>query len=417
MQTGGCPFNQGKNSINTIADEFRPFDINDPFPFYKKARHEQPVFYNEELGYYIISRFEDVKAIFKNWKAFSSQNAQVPVRPVCAQAKELMDAAGMSGLSGLSGRVAPDHTRIRRIVSMAFGLKRVRAMEPGIRELAIDMISGFAADGHADLVRQLAYDLPAMVIFMLLGIPNKDVPKVKDWAISRMLLTWGNLTDEEQVIHAQNMIRYWDYCQLLVAARQLLPGDDLPGDLVKLQHEGHEISDREIATICYSMLFAGHETTTSLIANGIRELLTYRESWEQIRLKPELIPNAIEEILRFSGSIVAWRRRSMEDVVVGGIPIAKDSNILLLMGSANRDDENFPDGETFDIMRENAAEHLSFGNGIHFCLGSPLAKLELKTVLEELIKRIPDMRLRAGQQYDFAINTSFRAPLALYTEW
>tara|TARA_R110000737_G_scaffold338541_1_gene359663 strand:- start:165 stop:1397 length:1233 start_codon:yes stop_codon:yes gene_type:complete len=407
--SSGCPF--------MSKEDFNPFDLSNPFPQYKKFRDEKPVFFSEELGYYVVTQYEDVKAIFSNWKTYTSQNAQSPFKPISPKAKALMEEQGLVGLSGLSGRIPPDHTRIRRIVSMAFSLKRIKKLEPRIRELAIKMITNFKDDGEAEIVKQLAYDLPALVIFMLLGVPDEDVDKVKGWAESRLLMTWGNLTDDEQLVHAQNLVNYWKYCENMVTMRKGNPTDDLPGELMNLQEEGHEITDREIAAICYSQLFAGHETTTSLIANGIRELLRHRESWEAICSHPELIPNAVEEVLRYSPSIVSWRRRTLEDSVIGDVKIPANSNLLIVMGSANRDESNFENGEEFDITRENSKEHLSFGFGIHFCLGSPLAKLEFKTVLEELTRLVPNMKLKENQEFKFAENTSFRAPVALQVEW
>lgn len=406
----GCPYHK-------ISDEYQPFDLTNPFPFYKKSRDEQPVFYSQELGYYVVTRYEDIKAIFSNWKTYTSENAQSPFKPIAPKAKKLMEDQGMIGLSGLSGRIPPDHTRIRRIVSMAFGLKRIKKLEPQIRALAIEMISKFKDDNHAEIIKQLAYDLPALVIFMLLGVPEDDVQKVKSWAESRLLITWGDLNEDEQLIHAQNMVNYWNYCQELVSKRKIEQTDDLPGDLVTLQKEGQEITDREIATVCYSQLFAGHETTTSLIGNGIRELLLHEEAWKAICKDNSLIPNAIDEILRFSPSILSWRRKALEDSIIGEIEIPAGSNLLLVMGSGNRDEANFENGEEFNIHRENSKEHLSFGYGIHFCLGSPLAKLEFKTVLEELTRLIPDLKIKKNQKFAFAPNTSFRAPVALEVEW
>lgn len=408
--SSGCPFHK-------IGEEFKPFELNDPFPFYQKARKEEPVFYSEELGYFVVTRFVDIKTVFGNWKVFTSENAQSPLKEISPKAKALMENAGMVGLSGLSGRIPPDHTRIRRIVSMAFSMSRFKKLEPRIREVAIEMIESFIHKDETNLIKDLAYDLPAFVIFMLLGVPKEDVQQVKSWAESRLLLTWGNLSDDDQLVHAQNMIRYWDYCQNLVTLRKDNPTDDLPGDLIRYQAEGYEITDTEIAAMCYSALFAGHETTTSLLGNGIRELLTYRQSWEAICAKPELIPNAVDEILRFSPSIVSWRRKAIKDAEIGGITIPKGSNILLVMGSANRDESVFPQGEQFDIERENANQHLSFGAGIHFCLGSPLAKLEAKVVLEELCQRLPNLRLKPDQTFEFAYNSSFRAPIALEVQW
>ena len=407
----GCPYHSKMNT------EFKPFDLTDPFPFYKQSREEEPIFFNEELGYWVVTRFQDIKDIFFNWQAFASENAQQPLRTILPKAKALMDEGGLVGLSGLSGRIPPDHTRIRKVVSMAFNIPRIKKLEPRIRALAIEMIEKIKPQGEAEIIRELAYDLPAFVIFMLLGVPNEDVQQVKSWAESRLLLTWGDLSEDEQLVHAENMVRYWNYCQALVESRKEDIKDDLPSALVALQREGHEITDREIAAICYSMLFAGHETTTSLLGNGIRELLKHRESWEAICQNPALIPNAVEEILRFSPSIVTWRRRAKEDIEVGGIPFKNGDNILLVMGSGNRDEAVFTEGNSFNIERPNAAQHLSMGAGIHFCLGAPLAKLEAKVVLEELTQRMPHLKLKPNQLFEFAYNTSFRAPVALEVEW
>ena len=406
-----CPYH------NTVSKEFEPFNLTNPFPFYKKAREEAPIFYREDLDYYVVTKYDDVKAVYSNWKAFTSQNAQKPVKQICAEAKGILEAGGMLGLSGLSARLPPDHTRIRNVVTKGFGLARFKKLEPRIKALVIKTIEAFEKNGKAELIKDLAYDLPAYVIFMLLGVPDTDVDDVKDWASSRLKITWGNLDEEGQIHHAKNMVRYWEYCQNLVQLRHKQPGDDLPSDMVACQKAGEEITDREIAAVCYSQLFAGHETTTSLIGNGIRELLTHRESWEQICANEKLIPKAINEILRYSPSIISWRRRCVETTVVGGVEIPKDSNVLMIMASGNRDTSMFEDGETFDITRKNARKHLSFGFGIHYCIGSALALLEFKLILKELTTRIPNLRLTPNQTYEFASNTSFRAPVALEVEW
>lgn len=405
-----CPF-------SNASSEFDPFDMQDPFAFYEWARAEHPVFYSDDIGYHVVTRYADIKAVFDNWQVFASDNAQAPVRPMCAEGKEIMRQGGFTAYSGLSARVPPDHTRIRKIAQTCFGPRRFKAIEPQIREIVTKAIDAFIDKGKADFFSEFAYDVPALVLFKLVGIPDTDVPKVKSWALSRALLTWANLTDEEQLPHARNMVDYWNYCQALVKARYETPSDDLPGDLVRLKQEGADISDAEIAGLLYSVLFAGHETTTTLMANGVRELLNYRENWEALVADPSLIPGAVEESLRFSPSIVAWRRRATQDAEIGGVPIPANSNILLIMGSANRDDSVFSGPDRFDIRRANARNHLSFGYGIHFCLGQQLAKLEFGIALEELTRRLPDMRLKADQSFDFVRNISFRVPTALHVEW
>ncbi len=405
-----CPF-------SNASSEFDPFDMQDPFAFYEWARAEHPVFYSDDIGYHVVTRYADIKAVFDNWQVFASDNAQAPVRPMCAEGKEIMRQGGFTAYSGLSARVPPDHTRIRKIAQTCFGPRRFKAIEPQIRQIVNTAIDAFIAKGETDFFSQFAYDVPALVLFKLVGVPDSDVPRVKSWALSRALLTWANLTDEEQLPHARNMVDYWNYCQALVKARYETPTDDLPGDLVRLKQEGADITDAEIAGLLYSVLFAGHETTTTLMANGVRELLTYRENWEALIADPSLIPGAVEESLRFSPSIVAWRRRATQDAEIGGVPIPANSNILLIMGSANRDDSVFSEPDRFDIRRANARNHLSFGYGIHFCLGQQLAKLEFGIALEELTKRLPEMRLKQGQKFDFVPNISFRVPTALQVEW
>jgi cytochrome P450 len=405
-----CPF-------HAVSDEFKPFDLTDPFPFYAKVRAQAPVFFSEELGYWVVSRFNDVRAVFDDWQTFSAENAQTPLRPWSDEVRAILKAGGYIGGSGLSARTPPTHTRIRKAVSSVFGPRRFAKLEPMIRARAQQMIAAFKDRGQADLVADLAYELPAYTIFRLVGVPDQDVREVKRWAESRALLVWGDLSPAEQVPHAHNLVQYWNYCEGLVRARHECDSDDLPGDLVRLQKAGTEISDAEIAGICWSLLFAGHETTTTLIGNTLRELLLHRDQWQALITDAGLIPNAVEEVLRYSPSIVAWRRKALRDVQVGGQSIRQGEELLLLLGSANRDEERFDAPEQFDIRRSNARQHTSFGYGIHFCLGAPLARLQVQIVLQELTLTLPGLELVPQQSFRFVPNTSFRAPLALKVQW
>lgn len=415
-RAGGCPFHEGHPAMERVASRFRPFDLTDPFPFYRLARQEAPVFYSEELGYWVVTRYEDIRKVFNDWETFSAENTATPYRAWSDEVRQILQDGGYIGGSGLSARTPPTHTRIRKAVSSVFGVKRFNALEPVIRERARSMIAGFAGRGHADIVRDLAYELPAYTIFRLMGVPDSDVAEVKRWAESRALLVWGDLTPQQQVPHAHNLVKYWKYCEAQVEKCHRSPGDDLPSDLVRLQAATGEISDPEIAGICWSLLFAGHETTTTLIGNAVRELLLHG-AWPTLVSDPRKIPNAIEEVLRFSPSIVAWRRKALRDAEVAGQAIPAGAELLLVMGSGNRDDAQFADPEHFDIARGNARAHTSFGYGIHFCLGAPLARLQVKIVLEELTSALPGLELVPGQQFAFARNTSFRAPLALQVRW
>jgi cytochrome P450 len=204
----------------------------------------------------------------------------------------------------------------------------------------------------------------------------------------------------------------------LVADRAREPRDDFTSDIL-LARDGDApaLTPPEVTTIVYGLLMAGHETTTSLLGNAFRQLLTERHAWEEICQHPTLIPNAIEEVLRLDTSVITWRRKTTQAVDIGGVAVPANANVLLLLGAANRDPAVFDNPDRFDIHRGNAKDHLSFGHGPHFCLGAPLGRMEARVVLEELSARLPQLRLVPGQTLRFQPNTSFRGPLSLLVEW
>lgn len=411
MPGGTCPFSP------QVADQFQPFAIADPFPFYALARAEAPIFYNAQLDYWVVSRYEDVRAIFRDPATFSSENTQSSYHARPAAVQQVLDDGGFEGTSGLSARQPPDHTRIRAFVNKAFTPRRVASLEPFIRDLTARTIAAFERDGHADLVTQLSYDLPALVIFKLLGVPDEDVPAVKEWAQSRVMMNFGNPSEAEQIGHAHNLVKYWRYCVNLIESRLQHPTDDLPGDMARVYGSGdHSTSLHEMAGLVYGMLTAGHETTTNLLSNAFCELLTRRDQWDLLVADPARIPGAIEEMLRFAPSVFTWRRRVKQPVTVAGVDLPVGANVLLLLGSANHDHAHFANGDELDVTRPNARDHLAFGLGIHYCLGAPLARLESRVVLEELTRRLPHLRLKA-QAFTFAANTSFRGPDHVLVEW
>ena len=412
--TTGCPVQHG----------YEPFDMKDPFPAYAELRAEEPVMFDERTNLWVVTRYDDVKAVFEDWETFSSENAQKPVRERGPEAKRIMDEGGFTAYSGLSARTPPEHTRIRKVVQRAFTPRRYKAMEPNIREnvaaLIAAMVARPARDG--DFVRDVAYDLPTITILTLFGLFDAKTAKAriaqfKSWSEARAMMTWGDLDDEAQVPYAHQLVEYWQECQALVARAHAEHGDNMLGDLVRAQDGGDPISDHEIASVAYSLLFAGHETTTTLISNCVRVLLAHPDQWAALVEDPDRIPAAIEEVLRYSGSIVAWRRKALADAEVGGVAIPAGAELLLVMGSANRDEAKFTDPETFDIERPNAREHLSFGFGIHVCVGNMLAKLQARIALEELARLAPNLTLVEPEEIDFLKNLSFRVPTAVPVTW
>jgi cytochrome P450 len=420
------PDGAGTNGTRTgeaqsLAERFDPFHdpyLADPYPFFAEARAATPVFYSSDLDYWVVTRYHDIRHIFQTPKLFSAVNTLAPLQPICPATARLLAEGGFRPVPTLTNSDPPGHSRIRQLTNVAFTTRRVAAMEPFVRELTGRFLQERLSRGRADLVRDLAWDLPALAIFRVLGVPDEDVPRVKAGAESRLLLMWGRPTEDEQVRLARGMAAFWRYAQALVARRADEPRDDFTSDLLRARDgDLPALTHQEVTQIVYELLFAGHETTTGMIGNALRQLLTHRHAWEEICADPALIPNAVEEVRRFDSSVIAWRRKTTQAVEIGGVSVPADANLLLLLGSANRDPAAFEDPEHFDIHRQNAREHLSFGHGPHFCLGAPLARLEARVVLEELSARLPSLRLVPGQTLRFQPNTTFRGPLALLVEW
>ena len=409
------------NLAENLGEHFDPFRdpyLADPYPFFAEARAATPVFYSPAIDYWVVTRYHDIRQIFQTPKLFSAANALAPIQQTCPEAGRVLAERGFRPVPTLTNNDPPAHTRVRRLANVAFTLKRVAAMEPFVRELAVRFVRERLSSGGADLVRDLAWELPALVIFRVLGIPDEDVHRVKAGSESRLLFMWGRPTEEEQIRLAHGMAAFWRYAEELVARRAEDPRDDFTSDLLLARDSDMPaLNPQEVTTIVYGLLMAGHETTTSLLGNAFRRLLTDLDTWEEICRDSSLIPNAIEEVLRLDSSVIAWRRKTTQAVEVGGVLVPADANLLLLLGSANRDPAVFENPDRFDIHRQNAKDHLSFGHGVHFCLGAPLGRLEARVVIEELSTKVPSLRLVPEQSLRFQPNTSFRGPLSLLVEW
>jgi cytochrome P450 len=392
--------------------------IADPYPFLATAAAAAPVFYCESIDHWVVTRYHDIRHIFRTPTLFSAANANSPLRPPCPMAAKALEEGGFKSVPTLANVDPPAHTRVRKIANVAFTPKRVAEMEPFVRELTVKFCNERLRDGHADIVRDFAWALPALVLFRILGVPDDEVARVKEGSWSRILFTYGLPSESEQVRAAEGLAAFWRIAESLVRDRMTSPRQDFVSDLINAKDsEGKGLATEQAATVVLNLLFAGHETTTGLLGNAFRRLLADRDSWEAICHDQNLIPGAIEEVLRLDTSVIAWRRRTTQEVGIGGVPIPQGAKLLLLLGAANRDPSVFPNPDRLDIRRPNAREHLSFGAGPHLCLGAPLARLQGKVVLEEVSARLPDLRLVPGLTLEFAPNVSFRGPLSLPVEW
>ncbi|HSS59213.1 MAG TPA: cytochrome P450 [Solirubrobacteraceae bacterium] len=405
----GCP-------VHSEFDPLAPHHLDDPFAVMRALPlSDAPVFYAPSIGYYVITRYEDIEAIFLDHETFSAAAAQLPLAALSPQATELLLGGGHRPAPSMVSLDQPEHTRVRRHTARAFTPRRVASMEGTIRTTVNDLLDAVDPADPFDLVASLTFPLPATIVFTLIGVPPEDYGQLKRWCGYRAGLTFGSTPPEEQVAHAENIVAYRRYLRGLVDERVERRTADLTSALIDIHDEDPEaLTLDEIASICFSLSFAGHETTNYLIGNVMRRLLEDRARWERIVADPEAIPGAVEETLRFDPSVCVWRRVTTRPTTVGGVDLPAGAKLFLWLAAAGRDPSVFPEPNAFDVDRENARRHLAFGRGIHFCLGPALGKLEAELAVEELARRWPELALVDGQELTFSPNISFRGPQALW---
>lgn len=413
----GCP----------VHASWSPFDddyLTDPYPIAAALRNEHPVFFSAPLGHVVVTDMADIEHVFTHPDVYSSTNVQDPVYPLAPGARRLLEADDFDPVAVMSNRQEPDHGRIRTYTRSAFGNRRLRTLEGYMRERANALIDTMVSRGApAEFVAALAFPLPAEIVFRLLGFPPEDDAMIKSWCVNRRAFSWGHPTPDEQVAIAQGMLDYWRYCRAFVDRRRAERADDFTSELLDA-HEadpdpanGTGISYHEVESVVYGISFAGHDPVTALLANTLRCLLPRRSQWEAVVADATLASRAVDETLRFESSQISWRRVTTRSTTLAGVDLPAGTPIFLNFAAANRQPKVFAEPDTFDLFRENANRHISFGKGIHFCLGSGLAKSEARIMVELIAERLPSIRLVANQELDFFPNITFRGPDALQIEW
>ena len=392
-----------------IAPEF----YQDPYPVFDRLRAEAPVAWSEALGAWVLTRYEHVQATMYDPRRFSSRgrlSAALERFPpeVHARFKPLEDHFGI----GLIGSDPPNHTRMRALINKAFVPRTIDQMRGRLQGLIDELIDAALPRGQMDLVRDLAYPLPATVITELLGAPPSQRDNFKRWSDGILAFQGSGVVSADLIEHSQrHLLEMRAYLTELIAERRGQPRDDLLGRLVEAETEGDRLSSAELLVICVTLLTAGHETTTNLIANGTYTLLRHPEQMEALRREPQLMAGAIEEVLRYEGPLQRNPRRAAENLELGGQQLRQNDYLLPLLGAANRDPLAFPEPQRFDITRQ-PNRHLAFGQGIHFCVGAPLARLEGQLALGTILRRLPKLRLNT-EKVEWERHTLFRALRAL----
>jgi cytochrome P450 len=395
-------------------DPFAPAIMRDPYPILNRLREESPVFYLPDLHHYIVTRFDDIEEILMDRETWSAANASSPLTPVCPAAQEVLKA-GFPRVPTLNNSDPPRHGPMRKSVLAVMTPRRLRGLEPTLRDYAENLLKGFRDEPVVEFISAFAFPFPGYAAFSLLGFPDRDTEMLKDWSRTRVLLTYGRPSEEEQVATARDVVAMWRYVEDFVAERASNPVDDLTSDLVRLsRNKPDQLNQFDIVNIVYSMALAGHETSTNTIGNGVYALLGHRDQWRRLIQDPTLIRNAVEEILRFDGPVLNHRRVAKVDTAIGGVPIPAGSRIMMCFASADHDRAHFgEDADEFRIDRAEAEMHLSFGKGAHLCLGAPLGRLVTAISLELLTTMTPDMEFVPLQTVIYSPNALFRGPRSL----
>lgn len=382
---------------------FDPRLTEDPYPFYSRLRGRAPIHYSIALRAWWVTAFDLVQEVLRD-RRFGSDVRKFPerVRKILPNLDEERRAdfehPSMLNLD------PPDHSRIRRLVSQGFMHRFIQSLEPRIRSIVDDCLR--SVDDHAtfDLIETLAKPLPAIVIAEMMGLPASDHGRFQAW--SEDLIDGTGTNDIAKIERGARASRALiEYFQGVIAMRRGSPSDDLIGQLIRAEEAGDRLSERELYNTCLLLLVAGHETTTRLIGNGAFLLLTH-SLWPRLRDEPDRIPAAIEEMLRFEPPVQATQRFVLEDIDFHGKRMKRGDIVFVSIAGANRDPAVNADPDAFDIGRDEVRQ-VSFGYGIHLCIGNSLARLEAKVAFERLLARFPDLALSSTEP-DWGGNPFFR---------
>ena len=370
--------------FNPLLPEFHA----DPYPFYKRLREQDPV-HQSPMGFWVLTRYEDCVMALRDGRFGREAFAEL-LSAVYGDGTEA-NALPRSMLF----RDPPDHTRLRQLVSKAFTPKVIEQMRDHIQGIVDRLLDKAIPKGEMDVIADLAYPLPVTVICEMLGVPLGDHESIKHWSadIARSLDAIG-LPSDQTIVERGRIARkaIGDYFRQLVPKRRANPANDLLTGLIAAEEQGDKLSEGEVIAMCVLLFIAGHETTVNLIGNGLLALLRHPEQLALVRKDPTLVAGAVEELLRYDSPVQRTARITHADVEVGGTAIAKGSMIVTAIGAANRDPAQFADPDRLDVTRKDV-RHVSFGFGIHFCLGAPLARVEGQIALGTLLRRAPNLAL------------------------
>ena len=385
-----------------VTAEFNPFTPEartDPYPMYRELLAHNPVSWNSTFQTWVFTRYADVDAILTHPKTSADRRsgsnsfAEMQRKYIEEHPEDLFVRAPT-----MLNSDPPEHTRLRRLVSKAFTPRAVENLRPRIQRVVDEILDDVAGEGEMDLVQAVGYPLPVIVIAEMLGVPTEDRAKFKKWS-DDIVATLGGPFTPQAVLEAANKARgeLVEYLSGVIEERRKNPQDDLITGLIAAEDEGTVLSTQEIYSTTILLLVAGNETTTHLIDNGMLALLKNPDQVKALRDDPSLIGSAVEELLRFIGPVQATGRTIKEDMEIGGQALKARESTFVLLGAANHDPAKWgDDAHELDVTR-NPVDHVGLGDGIHFCLGAPLARAEAQIAISTLLERFPKLKLAVDE--------------------
>jgi cytochrome P450 PksS len=380
--------------VDIISSEFKA----DPFPILAHLRSTEPVFRTtlpDKTSVWLVTRYEDVHLLLRDGRFAKSRfNAMTP-----EQLRKLPWVPPMFRPldRNMLDLDPPDHTRLRGLVHKAFTPRLIEKLQTRVQTRADELLDAVSMNGEMDLISEYALPLPMIIITEILGVPTKDRDKFHQWSKAIVSLNQFNL-NWRAIPAIWAIWKFNRYLRSFFKVRRTDPRDDLVSALIQAEEAGDTLSEDEMLAMVFLLLVAGHETTVNLIGNGMLTLLEHPEQMERLRDNPSLIQSAIEELLRFTAPVfMATERFAREDLTIQGVTIQRGEMILGVIGSANRDEAVFDKPDTLDLARE-PNKHLSFGFGIHYCLGAPLARMEAQIGIKTLLACLPNLRLKGSAQ-------------------
>ncbi|MEU0383517.1 cytochrome P450 [Streptomyces chartreusis] len=378
-----------------VFDPWAPAFLADPYPAYAELRARGRVHYYEPTNQWLVPHHADVSALLRDRRLgrtyqhrFTHEEFGRTAPPPEQEPFHTLNDHGMLDLE------PPDHTRIRRLVSKAFTPRTVERLKPYVRGLADELASALAEAGGGDLLKDVAEPLPVAVIAEMLGIPESDRAPLRPWSADICGMYELNPSGETAAKAVRASVEFSDYLRELIAARRKEPGEDLISGLIAAHDEGDRLTEQEMISTAVLLLNAGHEATVNATVNGWYALFRNPDQLELLRADHTLIPSAVEELMRYDTPLQLFERWVLDEIELAGTTIPRGAEVALLFGSANHDPEAFTDPGRLDLGREDNP-HISFSAGIHYCIGAPLARIELAASMGALLERAPTLRLAA----------------------